>query len=110
MCIDIDEEGNTETATLIHNEGGIAKSFTMDVSDRAQIRLMHEAVKEELGPVDILVNNAAIVRENVYANPDSDDLVKHIININLLGQFWVSNQLIYSAFIKKLSQQSELMI
>lgn len=88
--MDVNEEGNNKTAEMIREEGGTVRAFTLDITDRAKIKLMHENVKNELGPVDILVNNAAVVQGNIYVNPKSDELVRNIINVNLLGQFWVS--------------------
>jgi len=89
--VDIDKGGNELTAEMIHGEGGKVRAFTLDITNREQIRLMHEAVIKDLGPVDILVNNAAIVRPNIYVNPETDEIVKQIINVNILGQFWVCN-------------------
>lgn len=89
-CVDLDEDGNTKTAEMIRAENGTAKAYIVDITKKDKIKLMHEAVKNDLGNVDILVNNACVVKESIYVNSQTDDLVKEIINVNLLGQFWVS--------------------
>lgn len=89
-CVDIDGEGCGETAKAINGHGGIAKSYKIDVTDRKQISSMHAMVVKELGPVDIVVNNAGIVLAHMYVNPESDQLIEDLINVNLLGQIWVS--------------------
>lgn len=89
-CVDIDGEGCAETAKAINRHGGMAKSYKVDVTDRKQIRNMHATVVKELGPVDIVVNNAGIVLAHMYVNPESDQLIENLINVNLLGQIWVS--------------------
>lgn len=88
-CVDLDEDGNTKTAEMIRAENGTAKAYIVDITKREKIKLMHEAVKNDLGNVDILINNAGVVKESIYVNSQTDDLVKEIINVNLLGQFWV---------------------
>jgi len=90
-CVDIDGEGCAETAKAINRHGGMAKDYKVDVTDRKQIRNMHETVIKELGPVDIVVNNAGIVLAHMYVNPESDQLIEDLINVNLLGQIWVSS-------------------
>jgi len=51
--------------------------------------MMHAAVRDQMGPVDILVNNAAVVETTLFANPEADDTISEIVNTNLLGQIWV---------------------
>lgn len=89
VCVDIDEEGNEITAEMIREHGGTVRAFTLDITNREKIVSMHEAVKRDLGPVDILVNNAAVVKPNIYINSETDELVRKIIDVNILGQFWV---------------------
>lgn len=50
-----------EVASLITDAGGTARAVRGDVSDRAQIASALERVRRELGPVDVLINNAAVV-------------------------------------------------
>jgi NAD(P)-dependent dehydrogenase (short-subunit alcohol dehydrogenase family) len=49
-----------ETAALITTAGGRARAYRADVSDRAAMTRVVEAVERELGPVDLLVNNAGV--------------------------------------------------
>ena len=49
-----------DTVDLINGLGGRAKAFKCDLSDAADRRKMIDEVKAECGPVDILVNNAAV--------------------------------------------------
>lgn len=89
VCIDIDGEGCADIANAINQNGGTAMSYQVDVTNRQQIKAMHAAVRKEFGPVDILVNNAGIVLAHMYVNPESDQLIKDLIDVNLLGQIWV---------------------
>jgi NAD(P)-dependent dehydrogenase (short-subunit alcohol dehydrogenase family) len=51
-----------EAARLLGAEGLEALTLTCDVSDRSQVEDMLGRVRAELGPVDVLVNNAASSR------------------------------------------------
>jgi NAD(P)-dependent dehydrogenase (short-subunit alcohol dehydrogenase family) len=57
---DLHAERAAETAKTIVESGGRAASFQFDVSDYASVVLGVEAIGAELGPVDLLVNNAGI--------------------------------------------------
>lgn len=48
-----------EVAAEIRSGGGVALEVRADVTDRAQVQSMVRQVESELGPVDVLVNNAA---------------------------------------------------
>jgi len=90
-CVDINELGNHETAQLIKDYGGLANSYKCDVSKKDQIKVLHALVKEDLGPVDILINNAGIVWGHLYIDPQKDQFITDLINVNLMGHIWVSS-------------------
>jgi len=50
-----------ETVTQISAAGGRAIGFPADVSDRQAVAQMVSTVTQQLGPVDLLINNAGIV-------------------------------------------------
>lgn len=89
-CVDIDELGNKETAEIIKNHGGVATSYKCDVSKRDQIKVLHAAVRADLGPVDILINNAGIVWGHLYIDPTKDQFIMDQVNVNLMSHIWVS--------------------
>lgn len=89
-CADKDEVGNNETVDRINAEGGRAVAYTVDITDKAQVAAMHAAVRDQMGPVDILVNNAALIESTLFVDPEADPVIRDVINTNLLGQIWVS--------------------
>lgn len=89
-CVDIEETENNETVNLIKQEGGESFSYKCDVSNREQIKVMHARLTKDLGPVDILINNAGIVWGHLYVDPSKDQFIIDQINVNLMGQYWVS--------------------
>lgn len=54
-----DREAALETAETVREEGGKAEVFQADMGDPDQIAAMIEATRSQLGPITLLVNNAA---------------------------------------------------
>ncbi|MDR3321390.1 MAG: 3-oxoacyl-[acyl-carrier-protein] reductase [Synergistaceae bacterium] len=54
-----------EAMELILSSGGEAVAVRADVSDPDSVKKLFEAVNARLGPVEILVNNAGITRDNL---------------------------------------------
>ncbi|XP_050053544.1 17-beta-hydroxysteroid dehydrogenase 13-like [Aphis gossypii] len=96
VCVDKDEVGNNETVDRIKMEGGQAVGFKVNITDKEQIMMMHAAVRDQMGPVDILVNNAAVVETTLFTNPEADDTISEIVNTNLLGTIWVIREILPS--------------
>ncbi|MBI2869446.1 MAG: 3-oxoacyl-ACP reductase FabG [Chloroflexi bacterium] len=72
----------------IEASGGQALAVQMDVSDLDQVQQGVKLVESKLGPVDILVNNAAfgIVRGILIVNMDKKDWDRDLA-VNLTGPF-----------------------
>lgn len=58
--LDINEEGALATVAMIEASGGRAIAVAADVSDRAQVTAALDQVRTALGPIGVLVNNAAV--------------------------------------------------
>ncbi len=87
--LDLNGETAEQTAADIRSEGGAARSFTLDVTDRAACRLVADEVADTLGRVSILVNNAGITRRNAFT-ADPESVAKdwdEILAVNLGGMF-----------------------
>lgn len=66
--------------------GGSAIAQAIDVADRGSIRAALTAIGEQLGPVNILVNNAAIAQEKPFLTISDDDW-DAMLATNLRGPF-----------------------
>lgn len=60
----------------------------VDVSKHNEVVNLRERIKEDLGVVNILINNAAIFPVFSLLEGPSDE-VQRLINVNLLGHIWV---------------------
>ncbi len=68
----------------IEAAGGRAIADGADVTDRAQVAQMVARAEAELGPVDILVANAGILRDRTFAKMDLADFDK-VVAVHLTG-------------------------
>ncbi|WP_299153673.1 SDR family oxidoreductase [uncultured Tateyamaria sp.] len=66
--------------------GGSAIAVQADVSDAAAVRQMFKTAEAEFGGVDVLINNAGIMKLALIADSD-DALFDSIVAVNLKGAF-----------------------
>lgn len=64
VTVDVNKKGNDETVRLIHEAGGEARGYECDLSKKEAVYAVAEAIKADVGPVTMLVNNAGIVAGN----------------------------------------------
>lgn len=62
------------------------KSVIVDVANREAVQKEVEALKEEFGTIDILINNAGIVKDALLQKMEESDWDK-VIDVNLKGVF-----------------------
>ena len=90
-CVDKDESMNACTVAMIKEDGGQAWGFVCDVSYKEEVFKMAAKVREEVGEVTILVNNAGVMVIKQFLE-QSDAEVEDTVNVNLLGQLWLIRQ------------------
>src|SRR5271166_7044664 len=78
---DLDLGAANETASEL---GASSVALPLDVTDRASFRAFLDRAEEQLGPVDVLVNNAGIMPIGLFLAED-DDTARRIIDINVHG-------------------------
>jgi NADP-dependent 3-hydroxy acid dehydrogenase YdfG len=78
---DVDLDAASRTASEL---GGSAVALELDVTDRDSFTAFLDATEEQLGPLDVLVNNAGIMQIGRFL--DEDDLTaRRMVDINLHG-------------------------
>jgi 3-oxoacyl-[acyl-carrier protein] reductase len=91
VCIcDVNEEAGLSTA----NELGCAFS-KVDVADRQDVQKWVDEIVERFERIDVLINNAGILRDGLFVKVKDGELVKQmtedafdtVINVNLKGVF-----------------------
>nr|XP_050860196.1 estradiol 17-beta-dehydrogenase 11-like [Vespula vulgaris] len=84
---DIDQKGIDETMKLIRAAGGICYGYICDIRNRESIYKMAQLVREEIGQVTILINNAGVVNIGIFWETP-DDLLSHLMEVNVMSQMW----------------------
>lgn len=82
--LDLDPDAAGRVAQTIRGEGGQASAYRCDITERDSVDAAVDAVAAELGPVDVLVNNAGwdVFRPFVKTEPAQWE---RLIAINLTG-------------------------
>lgn len=75
-----------EVVAEITGAGGKAIAFQADVSKVDQVDAMVKEVKDKLGSIDVLVNNAGITRDTLLMRMKPEDW-QAVIDLNLTGVF-----------------------
>jgi 3-oxoacyl-[acyl-carrier protein] reductase len=90
VVLDLNAEGAAETAGEISAQGGVARGYEVDITNRTQLADVVGRAQSEVGPVDICVNNAGIIYTlgQLKDMQDSDWDVN--IQVNLTGTYNVT--------------------
>jgi NAD(P)-dependent dehydrogenase (short-subunit alcohol dehydrogenase family) len=81
---DIDEVAVADTAARCEKAGAQAKSYRLDVADRAAMTAHADAVAAEFGQVNLVVNNAGVALVATVEEMSYEDL-EWIVGINFWG-------------------------
>ncbi len=99
-----DEEA-AKAVKEIKAAGGDAVAYKADVSDLNQVKEMFKFVSDTYGRVDVLVNNAGIVRDEYLLMLTQENLDK-CLDLNIKGYFYCAQQ----AALKMFSQKSGVIV
>jgi 3-oxoacyl-[acyl-carrier protein] reductase len=75
-----------EVVAAVKAAGGRARAVAADVADPSAVRRLFDVAEAEFGPVDVLVNNAAIFKLAPLAEVSDEDYQRQIA-VNLTGTF-----------------------
>ncbi|NDJ75545.1 MAG: SDR family oxidoreductase [Chloroflexi bacterium] len=88
VCVhDVNPDRANQVLETIQAADGRAIAWTADVSNRFQVAAMIEAIREQLGGLQILINAARVHKETSLLLVDEYDW-RRIVEINLTGAFF----------------------
>ena len=89
-CVDVNIEGAEAIAEELRAMGVNAKAYNIDQSDYEQVKEGAAKIAAEMGPVDILVNNAALLRGGGRIQKTTVEDWKNLLRIDLDGPwYWI---------------------
>ncbi|OQR77311.1 epidermal retinol dehydrogenase 2-like [Tropilaelaps mercedesae] len=98
VCWDINKDGMDETVADIKNRGGVAHAYVCNVADRHAVYATADRVRQEIGKVSIIVNNAGFVTGKRFLEIP-DEGIEATFNVNVLAHYWVRPSLnVFTAF------------
>lgn len=84
-------EADSAVGKDIAARGKCFKGYACDFGDRAALHAFVEQVNAEVGPIDILINNAGTIRR-APADEHADEDWDHVIEVNLNAQFVLARE------------------
>lgn len=81
---DITQEAADRVAEEVRERGGRALAIAASVTDEAAVGAMVEQTLAEFGRIDIVVNNAGILRDRSFAKMDLADF-RLVVDVHLIG-------------------------
>ena len=88
VIVNYNKNENTaaELVEMIHGKGFSASMIKADVSSEDEVKNMFSSIKEKHSRIDVLVNNAGLMRNSLLALT-STELFDHTIDVNVKGTF-----------------------
>lgn len=88
-----DDENAQQTVEYIKNIGGYAKLIKGDVSQYSFCEKMIKSIIEEMGNIDIVINNAAISHVGLFIDLQEDDF-ERIMGINFKSVYNITRNVV----------------
>lgn len=77
-----------QVAEEIQRSGGQAWSFVLNVANLSECETLAAKVEQDIGRVDLLVNNAGIIIREGVDSPKSAENLERMLDINVLGSYY----------------------
>ena len=88
---DINDEKVRGVCDELKALGGEAFAYQVDCSKREEIYAATDRVREEVGNVSILVNNAGVCLFKLLSDTEEGD-IERTMNVNFMAHYWVSER------------------
>jgi 3-oxoacyl-[acyl-carrier protein] reductase len=107
VTIDMDEAGLAETAAEAEKAGGKVMTMKANVTVRAEVQGVVDAIVKEYGRLDVLINNAGITRDGLTTRVKdgevkfmSEENWDAVLDVNLKGT-WLCSQIAAASMINQ---------
>uniref|UniRef100_A0A7S1PGD4 Short-chain dehydrogenase/reductase 3 n=1 Tax=Percolomonas cosmopolitus TaxID=63605 RepID=A0A7S1PGD4_9EUKA len=87
VILDLDQSAINDVVAQIKQEGGFAKGYVCDITNYEKVYEIADVITKDVGPVDVLVNNAGIVsgQRILEANEKRMEVT---MKVNTIAHFW----------------------
>jgi len=92
VLLDVDEDALNDTLDALADGPSEVSGYVVDVGDATEVADTAAAVLDDLGRIDVLINNAGVVRGNHYFwETDLERDTKFTIDVNTLAPMYVAH-------------------
>jgi NAD(P)-dependent dehydrogenase (short-subunit alcohol dehydrogenase family) len=88
IIAEINEAKGTQAAADIEAAGGAAAFIATDVSDKNSIQNLIDKTVADFGGIDILVNNAVALPQDILLENKTDEMLAQQLNVGVWGSWW----------------------
>ncbi|WP_394279965.1 SDR family NAD(P)-dependent oxidoreductase [Microbacterium sp.] len=90
----LDVADTAPLAAELARSGVQVRGYRVDLSDREDIARVASAVTEDCGGIDIIINNAGIVRGAPFWEHDPERDIEGTLRVNTLAAMWLTRELL----------------
>lgn len=91
---DIDREQVNRVAADLTRLGVTARAYVVNVADRKAVAKAAAQTLADFGRVDVLINNAGIVRGKRFWEHDAESDIELTMQVNTLAPMWITRELL----------------
>lgn len=101
VCVDVADEPNRQTVQLANQKKkGRAHAFQCDVTDREAVLALGDRVRQDVGHVSVIVNNAGIMPCHRLDQTSAAE-IKKMFDLNVISHFWI-----FEAFLPEMKKHN----
>lgn len=101
ILLDIDKKALEETAKIVDSSSRVF-IYECDITNRKTVYAVADKIKDDVGDVDILINNAGVVCGKSLIDLPDEKIVK-TMEVNAISHFWVSDIVYKQVLLSKLT-------
>jgi 3-oxoacyl-[acyl-carrier protein] reductase len=94
------EQAAQEVVAAVQSAGGKCEAMRVDVTDAEGVAVAVERIVDSRGRIDVLVNNAGIVRDNILGLLEDED-IRAVLDTNVGGVFNVTRAVVRHMISKR---------
>ena len=98
---DVDEAAASALAASLDRASCTVRPFVVDVSKLEDVRRGVAETREQLGEVDVLINNAGIVKGGPFWEHDPERDIERTMQVNALAPMWLTHELLPSMMLNR---------
>jgi NAD(P)-dependent dehydrogenase (short-subunit alcohol dehydrogenase family) len=94
LIVDVNLEAAEQTANAIIENGGVARSYALDITDEIACRDLATEIEKNVGAVSIIINNAGVLFRGPFEGESTPEYWRKTLDVNVTGMLNVTHAFI----------------